>query len=75
VATAPADQKQTLLAKGLSVAMYTTAGGLVVAIPVLVMNSIVVAITTKIMDDIDLYAAQALQLLRARKRNLKESAK
>jgi biopolymer transport protein ExbB/TolQ len=75
VATAPADQKQTLLAKGISVAMYTTAGGLVVAIPVLVMNSIVVAITTKIMDDIDLYAAQALQLLRARKRNLKESAK
>lgn len=74
VATAPADQKQTLLAKGISVAMYTTAGGLVVAIPVLVMNSIVVSITTKIMDDIDLYAAQALQLLRARKRNLKESA-
>ncbi len=50
VATAAPDQKQTLLAKGISVAMYTTAGGLVVAIPTLLMNSFLVSVTNKIMD-------------------------
>jgi biopolymer transport protein ExbB/TolQ len=68
VANAAPDQKQTLLAKGISVAMYTTAGGLVVAIPTLILNSIVVSRTTKIMDEIDLYAAQCFNDLRARRR-------
>lgn len=67
VAKAQGPQKQTMLANGISVAMYTTAGGLVVAIPILVLNSIIVNATTKIMDDIDRYAAECLNLLRARK--------
>jgi biopolymer transport protein ExbB/TolQ len=67
VAKAQGPQKQTMLANGISVAMYTTAGGLVVAIPILVLNSIIVSATTKIMDDIDRYAAECLNLLRARK--------
>ena len=53
VANAPADKKQTLLASGISVAMYTTAGGLVCAIPVLLLNSFVQHFTNKVMDDID----------------------
>jgi biopolymer transport protein ExbB/TolQ len=74
VANAAPDQKQTLLAKGISIAMYTTAGGLVVAIPTLILNSIVVSRTTKIMDEIDLYAAQSLNDLRARRRQSLGSA-
>ena len=67
VAKAQGPQKQTMLANGISVAMFTTAGGLVVAIPILVLNSIIVNATTKIMDDIDRCAAECLNLLRARK--------
>ena len=62
----PAD-KQVMLAKGISTAMYTTAGGLVVAIPILVANGFVQTYLTKIMDEIDMCAADTLQLLRARK--------
>jgi biopolymer transport protein ExbB len=74
VATAAPDQKQTLLAKGISVAMYTTAGGLVCAIPVLLLNSFVVNFTTKIMDEIDQYAAQCFNLLRARKQQVSDDS-
>jgi biopolymer transport protein ExbB len=70
VATAAPDQKQTLLAAGISVAMYTTAGGLVVAIPTLLMNSFLVSVTNKIMDEIDLYSAQCFNLLRARRQQV-----
>jgi biopolymer transport protein ExbB/TolQ len=56
-----------MLAKGISTAMYTTAGGLVVAIPLLVANSFVQTYMTKIMDEIDMCAADTLNLLRARK--------
>jgi biopolymer transport protein ExbB/TolQ len=74
VATAAPDQKQTLLAKGISVAMYTTAGGLVCAIPVLLLNSFVVNFTMKIMDEIDQYAAQCFNLLRARKQQVADDS-
>jgi biopolymer transport protein ExbB/TolQ len=47
--------------------MYTTAGGLVVAIPILVANGFVQTYMTKIMDEIDMSAAECLNLLRARK--------
>jgi biopolymer transport protein ExbB/TolQ len=73
VAHASAESKQTLLAAGISTAMYTTASGLVVAIPVLVAHSIVSARTTKIMDDIDQFALKTVNLLGARRRGtLKE---
>jgi biopolymer transport protein ExbB/TolQ len=68
VATASAESKQTLLAAGISTAMYTTAGGLVVAIPTLVLHSIVAARTTKIMDDVDQFALKTVNLLGARRR-------
>jgi biopolymer transport protein ExbB/TolQ len=73
VAHASAETKQTLLAAGISTAMFTTAAGLVVAIPVLVLHSIVAARTTKVMDDIDQYALKCVNLFGARRRGtLKE---
>lgn len=53
--------------------MFTTASGLVVAIPVLVIHSIIAARTTKIMDEIDQFALNTVNLLGARRRGtLKE---
>jgi biopolymer transport protein ExbB/TolQ len=67
VAGADPAKKQIMLASGISTAMYTTAGGLCVAIPVLVANGFVQTYMTKIMDEIDMSAAECLNLLRARK--------
>ncbi len=68
VAHATAESRQTLLADGIGVAMYTTFAGLVVAIPTLVLHSIIVARTTKIMDEVDQYALKTVNLLGARRR-------
>jgi biopolymer transport protein ExbB/TolQ len=68
VAHASAESKQTLLAGGISTAMYTTAGGLIAAIPTLVIHSIIMSRTTKIMDEIDQYALKTVNLLGARSR-------
>jgi biopolymer transport protein ExbB len=67
VAHASAETKQVLLAAGISTAMFTTAAGLVVAIPVLVLHSIIAARTTKIMDEIDQFALKTVNLLAARR--------
>ena len=73
VAHASAETKQSLLAAGISTAMFTTASGLVVAIPTLVLHSIIASRTTKIMDEIDQYALKTVNLLGARRRGtLKE---
>jgi biopolymer transport protein ExbB/TolQ len=68
VAHASAESKQTLLAGGISTAMYTTAGGLIAAIPTLVIHSIISSRTTKIMDEIDQFALKTVNLLGARAR-------
>jgi biopolymer transport protein ExbB/TolQ len=73
VANAAPDQKQIMLAKGISKAMYTTAGGLVVAIPTLIINSILTAMVTGIMDEVDQSSAELLNRIRANKRS--EAAK
>jgi len=75
VANASAETKQTLLANGISVAMFTTAGGLMVAIPTLVLHSIVTNRSNKILDDIDQYGLKTINLLTARRRgSLKDDA-
>jgi biopolymer transport protein ExbB/TolQ len=75
VAKASAETKQTLLAQGISVAMFTTAGGLFVAIPTLILHSIVVNRSNKILDDVDQYGLKTVNLLTARRRGtLKEDA-
>jgi len=73
VASVSAEAKSQLLAAGISRAMYTTASGLVVAIPTLVLHAVVAARTTKVMDEIDQYALKCVNLLGARRRGtLKE---
>ena len=61
------DEKTKALAAGISKAMYTTAGGLIAAIPILILNSIIVAITTGILDDVDAASMECMNKLRARK--------
>jgi biopolymer transport protein ExbB len=72
VAHASAETKQTLLAAGISTAMFTTMSGLIVAIPTLVFSSVIVDKTTKIMDDVDQYALKTVNLLSARRRGTLE---
>ncbi len=73
VAHASAETKQTLLASGISVAMFTTMSGLIVAIPTIILEAIVVNKTQKIKDEVDLYALKTVNLLGARRRGtLKE---
>ena len=75
VAKASAETKQAMLANGISVAMFTTAGGLMVAIPTLIMHSIIVTRSNKILDDVDQYGLKTVNLLAARKHgNLKDEA-
>jgi biopolymer transport protein ExbB len=75
VATAPPELKQTLLAGGISMAMYTTAGGLMVAIPILLIHAMVLSRSNKILDDVDQYGLKVVNLLAARRRGtLKEDA-
>lgn len=68
VARASAETKQSLLAAGIAVAMYTTFAGLLVAIPTLVLHSFVQARTWKIQDDIDQFAMKTVNLLKARRK-------
>lgn len=75
VAHASPETKQTLLANGISVAMYTTAGGLIVAIPLIVLHALIIARSNKVLDDIDQFGLKTVNLLTARRRGtLKEDA-
>lgn len=72
VAHASAETKAALLASGIAVAMYTTAAGLLVAIPTLVLSSVIVNQTTRIQDDVDQFAFKVVNLLLARRRGSQE---
>ena len=67
VAQASAEMKQQLLAQGISIAMYTTAGGLMAAIPTLILQSIIQNQSNRILDDVDQYGLKTVNLLTARK--------
>jgi biopolymer transport protein ExbB/TolQ len=55
--------------------MFTTMGGLMVAIPVIVLHSIIQSKANKILDEVDQYGLKTLNLLTARRRgNLREEA-
>lgn len=60
------EQKAALLARGIAIAMNTTAFGLIVAIPSLAFYLIFASLTKKITDDIDLYSLKLENLLIAR---------
>lgn len=74
VSRASAETKSMLLAKGISVTMYTTAGGLSVAIPTLFVMGFLQARSVRLLDDIDLYALKTLNLLVARRKALSGEA-
>lgn len=63
VATVEPAMKQTVLTQGISMALYTTAFGLVVAIPSLLFFSILDNITAKIIDEIDEFSVKLINLL------------
>lgn len=57
------ENRQRLLARGISLAMNTTAFGLIVAIPSLFAHMILSGIAKKILDNIDLYSLKLTNLL------------
>ena len=66
VAKAPADQKSALLSAAIGVAMNTTAFGLMVAIPTILIHMMLMGITKKITNEIDYYTVRLENLLFAR---------
>ena len=60
------ETRQQLLAKGIALAMNTTAFGLIVAIPTLVFHMILSNMTKKILDEIDMYSVKLENLLISR---------
>ncbi len=66
VAGADPSQKAAMLASGISMAMLTTAYGLIVAIPCMISYSYLQARTTKIIDEIDEYSVKLINLLASR---------
>lgn len=63
LAVADPSQKAFLLAQGVSVAMNTTAFGLIVAIPIMLCYSYIQSRTIKIVDTLDVYSIKLLNLL------------
>lgn len=63
VAGADPSQKAALLAEGISMAMNTTAYGLIVAIPCMVAYSFMQSKAAKIIDEVDEYSVKLMNLL------------
>ncbi|PWU13138.1 MAG: MotA/TolQ/ExbB proton channel family protein [Bdellovibrio sp.] len=63
VATADPSQKQQLLAHGISVSMYTTALGLVVAIPAMVFYSLLISRQNHLVDEMTEKCGKLTELL------------
>lgn len=66
VAGADPSQKGAMLAQGISMAMNTTAYGLVVAIPCMICYSFLQSKATKIIDEVDEYSVKLINLLGTR---------
>jgi biopolymer transport protein ExbB len=72
VGAASAAMKQELLAKGISVAMLTTAFGLIIAVPTMIAFSIIAARQTRIMDAIEESSLGLFNFLSNRNRRIRE---
>jgi len=70
VANANPAEKADLLSASISVAMNTTAFGLMVAIPLLVTNQILVAKTSQIIDSLEMASVKALNVISSRARRV-----
>lgn len=68
LANADPSQKGAMLAQGISMAMYTTYYGLMVAIPHMIVYSYIQAKTTKIITEIDEYSVKFINFLIARQK-------
>jgi biopolymer transport protein ExbB/TolQ len=67
--SAAPDQRAAALAKGIAVAMNTTAFGLIVAIPCMTAQMFLASVTTKILNEIDQYSVKLENLLVSRYRS------
>jgi biopolymer transport protein ExbB len=65
VANANPAEKADLLSASISVAMNTTAFGLIAAIPLLVMHSVLIAKTGEIVDSLEMASVKALNVITA----------
>ncbi len=74
VANANPAEKADLLSASISVAMNTTAFGLMVAIPLLVTNSLLTAKTSEIIDSLEMASVKALNVFSARAKRQAEAA-
>jgi len=63
VGSADPTQKASILAGGISIALYTTAFGLVVAIPILIAYSVLQSKAHRLVDDIDEFSVKIINLL------------
>ena len=68
VAGADPSQKAALLARGISMAMNTTAYGLIVAIPCMACYAFLQSKSSKIIDEIDEYSVKVINLLATARR-------
>lgn len=66
LAEVPPAERQKALGKNISLAMNTTAFGLIVAIPCMLAHVFLSGVTKKIIDDIDLYSVKLENLLISR---------
>ena len=66
LATVSADKRQEALGKNISIAMNTTAFGLIVSIPVMSAHIVLSNVTKKIVDEIDQYSVKLENLLVSR---------
>ncbi|MCB1152117.1 MAG: MotA/TolQ/ExbB proton channel family protein [Deltaproteobacteria bacterium] len=74
VAEVDPSMKQVVLTKGIAVALYTTAFGLIVAIPSMVAHALVESSTTKIIDEIDEYSVKLINQLAAKSQEDRQTA-
>ena len=63
VGNADPSQKATLLASGISIALYTTASGLIVAIPILIAYSFLQTKANRLVEELDEYSVKLLNFL------------
>lgn len=68
VANADPAEKADLLSASISVAMNTTAFGLIAAIPLLLMHTVIQTKTSKLIDNIEMAAVKCLNLITAKKK-------
>jgi len=63
IGSADPSQKAIVLTKGISIALYTTAFGLIVAIPMLVMYTILLSKAHRLVDEIDEFSVKLINML------------